>query len=36
MQSAGLIPAVEGFDYLEFAQHLFAHDVQELRRDLDG
>jgi len=36
MQSAGLIPDVEGFNYLESAQHLFAHDVQELRRDLDG
>lgn len=35
MQSAGLIPAVEGFDYLEFAQYLFAHDVQELQRVLD-
>lgn len=31
MQKAGLIPAVEGFDYLEFAQYLFAHDIQELR-----
>jgi thiamine kinase-like enzyme len=36
MQSAGLIPAVEGFDYLEFAQYLFAHDIQELRQVLDG
>ena len=32
MQSAGLIPAVEGFDYLEFAQYLFAHDIQDLQR----
>jgi thiamine kinase-like enzyme len=38
MQSAGLIPAVEGFDYLEFAQYLFAHgisysaDIYELQR----
>ena len=31
MQSAGLIPAVEGFDYLEFAQYLFAHEIQELQ-----
>lgn len=31
MQTAGLIPAVEGFDYLEFAQYLFAHDIQELQ-----
>lgn len=36
MQTAGLIPAVEGFDYLEFAQYLFAHDVHELGRILDG
>lgn len=31
MQQAGLIPAVEGFDYLEFAQYLFAHDIQDLQ-----
>jgi thiamine kinase-like enzyme len=31
MQQAGLIPAVEGFDYLEFAEYLFAHDIQELQ-----
>lgn len=31
MQAAGLIPAVEGFDYLEFAEYLFAHDIQALR-----
>lgn len=31
MQKAGLIPAVEGFDYLEFAGYLFAHDLQALR-----
>lgn len=30
MQQAGLIPPVEGFDYLEFAQYLFAHDIREL------
>jgi thiamine kinase-like enzyme len=36
MQSAGLIPAVEGFDYLEFARYLFAHEVRELQRVLDG
>ena len=36
MQSAGLIPAVEGFDYLEFAQYLFAHDIQELQRAADS
>jgi thiamine kinase-like enzyme len=35
MQSAGLIPAVEGFDYLEFAQYLFAHDILELQRGID-
>jgi thiamine kinase-like enzyme len=30
MQQAGLVPAVEGFDYYEFAKYLFAHDIQEL------
>jgi thiamine kinase-like enzyme len=35
MQSAGLIPAVDGFDYLEFAEYLFAHDIQELQRIAD-
>ena len=30
MQQAGLIPPVEGFDYLEFAQYLFANDINEL------
>ena len=31
MQQAGLIPPVEGFDYLEFTQYLFDHDIKELR-----
>ena len=31
MQMAGLIPAVEGFDYREFAEYLFAHDIRALR-----
>jgi thiamine kinase-like enzyme len=31
MQTAGLIPAVEGFNYLEFAEYLFTHDIQELK-----
>ena len=31
MQTAGLIPAVEGFDYLEFAEYLFAHDIRALQ-----
>ncbi len=31
MQTAGLIPAVTGFDYLEFAEYLFTHDIQALR-----
>jgi thiamine kinase-like enzyme len=35
MQQAGLIPTVEGFDYLEFAQYLFAHDTLELCEQLD-
>jgi len=33
MQTAGLIPAVEGFDYLEFAEYLFAHDIRDRRAD---
>ncbi|MBN2146657.1 MAG: phosphotransferase family protein [Anaerolineales bacterium] len=36
MQSAGLIPAVVGFDYLEFAQYLFAHDIPVLQRAIGG
>jgi thiamine kinase-like enzyme len=36
MQSTGLIPAVEGFDYLEFARYLFAHEIQELQQVLAG
>jgi thiamine kinase-like enzyme len=36
MQSAGLIPVVEGFDYLEFAQYLFTHDIHELQRTVAG
>ncbi len=32
MQCAGLIPPVEGFDYLEFAQYLFTHEIRELQR----
>jgi thiamine kinase-like enzyme len=31
MEMAGLIPAVEGFDYLEFAEYLFAQDIQALQ-----
>jgi thiamine kinase-like enzyme len=31
MQQNGQIPAVEGFDYLEFAGYLFAHDIQKLQ-----
>jgi hypothetical protein len=31
MQQAGLNPAVEGFDYLEFAAYLFAHKALELQ-----
>jgi len=30
MQQAGLIPAIEGFDYLQFSEYLFSHDIQEL------
>lgn len=32
MQRAGLTSAVKGFDYLEFAEYLFAHDIDTLRR----
>jgi thiamine kinase-like enzyme len=32
MQLAGLIPPVEGFNYLEFAEYLFAHDIRALRQ----
>jgi thiamine kinase-like enzyme len=35
MQTAGLIPAVEGFDYLDFAGYLFAHDIRELQAQYD-
>jgi thiamine kinase-like enzyme len=31
MQKAGLIPAVDGFDYLEFAEYLFTHDIRTLQ-----
>jgi thiamine kinase-like enzyme len=34
MVLAGLILPVEGFDYLEFARYLFAHDIQQLRSSL--
>lgn len=32
MQTAGLIQPVSGFDYLEFAEYLFARDILELQR----
>jgi thiamine kinase-like enzyme len=31
MQKAGMIPQVDGFDYLEFSQYLFEHDIPELQ-----
>ena len=31
MQQNGLITAVEGFDYLEFARYLFTHDIQNIQ-----
>jgi thiamine kinase-like enzyme len=34
MQKAGLIPAVDGFDYLEFARYLFVHDVRDLQQSI--
>ncbi len=33
MQKAGLIQEVQGFDYLEFAQYLFTHDVIDRQND---
>lgn len=34
MQQGGLISPVEGFDYREFAQYLFTHDIQELQTQI--
>lgn len=34
MQQGGLISPVEGFDYREFAQYLFTHDIQELQAQI--
>ena len=31
MQQAGLIPAPQDFDYLEFATTLFAQDIRDLQ-----
>ena len=31
MQQQGLIPVVEGFDYLIFSEYLFTHDIQKLQ-----
>ena len=31
MQAAGLIPAEEGYHYLDFSEYLFAHDIRELQ-----
>ncbi len=36
MQLAGWIPAVEGFDYLEFGDYLFTHDIPELQEQYHG
>ena len=36
MQSGGLIQAVEGFDYLEFAQYLFEHEIKQLQGAVEG
>ena len=32
MQTAGLIPASDGFDYMEFAEYLFANDIRGLQQ----
>ena len=31
MQQVGLVPTVLDFDYLEFAEYMFAHDIRELQ-----
>ena len=36
MQKTGLIPAVEGFDYLDFALYLFAHDIRQIQEQLEA
>jgi thiamine kinase-like enzyme len=36
MQKGGLIPAVEGFDYLEFTEYLFTHDIRKLQQSITG
>jgi len=36
MQTAGLIPVVEGFDYLKFAEFIFAHDIRELHEQYNA
>ena len=36
MQMGGLIPLVDEFDYLEFANYLFTHDILELQRTAAG
>jgi len=35
MQQAGIIPAVQGFDYLEFARFVFDHDLHELQNEYE-
>jgi thiamine kinase-like enzyme len=35
LQQTGKIPAPQGFDYLEYAQYLFVHDIQELQTQLN-
>ena len=36
MQQNGLIPIVEGFDYQEFADYLFAHDILQLQEQVQS
>jgi thiamine kinase-like enzyme len=36
MQLAGLVSPVEGFNYLEFAQYLFSHEIRKLQQILTG
>ncbi len=34
LQQAGVIPAPQGFNYLEYANYLFMHDMRELQAQL--
>jgi thiamine kinase-like enzyme len=36
MQKTGLIPPVDGFDYLEFSEYLFSHDIPKLQSKVEN